>query len=45
MIEDLADYVGHETPSNDTALLRVRLAWIEQWLHPRLGVSVQRGGH
>jgi glutamate carboxypeptidase len=37
IVEDLAAYVSHETPSDDKALLASGLAWIEVWLQSRLG--------
>ncbi|MFK0002698.1 M20 family metallopeptidase [Paenarthrobacter sp. NPDC090522] len=37
MVADLFTYVCHETPSDDKALLDAGLAWIEKWLHERLG--------
>jgi glutamate carboxypeptidase len=36
MTADLAAYVGHETPSNDKALLDAGLDWITGWLGARL---------
>lgn len=36
MTDDLAAYVGHETPSNDKGLLDTGLEWITWWLGERL---------
>ncbi len=42
MIDDLAEYVNHETPSTDKALLDAGLTWLERWLFARLGAPARR---
>lgn len=42
MVDDLAEYVNHETPSTDKALLDAGLAWLERWLFTRLGAPARR---
>ena len=37
MVGDLADYVGHESPSDDPAALSKCLEWLRDWLDRRLG--------
>ncbi|WP_328535176.1 M20 family metallopeptidase [Streptomyces sp. NBC_00344] len=37
MTEDLRDYVGLESPSDDKPALRATLQWLEGWLADRLG--------
>jgi glutamate carboxypeptidase len=46
MVDDLAAYVGHETPSTDKRLLDDGLDWITGWITDRLAVapSVRRVG-
>ncbi len=42
MLDDLAAYVGHETPSTDKGLLDTGLGWLEDWLGERLGPARRR---
>jgi glutamate carboxypeptidase len=37
MLDDLARYVGTETPSDDKASLEAGLSWVDSWLRERLG--------
>ncbi|MCA1185037.1 MULTISPECIES: M20 family metallopeptidase [unclassified Saccharopolyspora] len=39
MIADLAEYVGHESSSDDLAALDTCLHWVRDWLDRRLGPS------
>lgn len=42
MVQDLSDYVGQETPSDDKNLLIKGLDWTERWLGLRLGSPAAR---
>jgi len=42
IVADLTGYVSQETPSDDKALLRTGLAWVEAWLGDRLGTPARR---
>jgi glutamate carboxypeptidase len=42
MVQDLSDYIGQETPSDDKNLLIKGLDWTERWLDLRLGAPVAR---
>ena len=42
IVSDLVSYVSQETPSDDKALLVSGLAWLEDWLHGRLGMPGAR---
>ncbi|MEJ1193546.1 M20 family metallopeptidase [Pseudarthrobacter sp. CCNWLW207] len=42
IVDDLMAYVSQETPSDDKPLLVSGLAWIEDWLHSRLGMPSTR---
>lgn len=42
IVDDLVAYVSRETPSDDKSLLVSGLAWIEDWLHSRLGMPGTR---
>ncbi len=37
MVDDLAEYVGHETPSTSNAALASGLSWVQRWMEQRLG--------
>lgn len=42
LVQDLTDYVSHETPSDDKNLLIKGLDWVETWLRSRLGEPAAR---
>lgn len=42
MLQDLADYVSQETPSDEKNLLIKGLDWVERWLGSRLGAPSAR---
>ncbi|WP_199185260.1 M20 family metallopeptidase [Cryobacterium sp. Y50] len=42
LVADLAEYIDHETPSDDPELLQQGLAWIEGWLTALIGAPVER---
>ncbi|AMM32890.1 peptidase M20 [Sinomonas atrocyanea] len=42
MVQDLSDYIGQETPSDDKNLLIKGLDWTERWLGLRLGAPAAR---
>jgi glutamate carboxypeptidase len=42
LVQDLTDYVSHETPSDDKNLLIKGLDWVETWLTSRLGEPAER---
>jgi glutamate carboxypeptidase len=42
MVQDLSDYIGNETPSDDKNLLIKGLDWTERWLSLRLGAPAAR---
>ena len=42
MVQDLSDYIGQETPSDDKNLLIKGLDWTERWLGLRLGTPAAR---
>jgi glutamate carboxypeptidase len=42
MVQDLSDYIGQETPSDDKNLLIKGLDWAERWLDLRLGAPSAR---
>jgi len=45
MTADLTTYAMLETPSDDVALLRTGLAWIERWLTATVGPAADRREH
>ncbi|MCA4135232.1 M20 family metallopeptidase [Arthrobacter sp. M4] len=42
MVQDLADYVSQETPSDHKPMLAAGLSWIEEWLQSRIGTPAKR---